>query len=157
MPVTVSVVAPIKIDGVRELQAALKDADGEAQKQLRVVFNDVAETIAAGTRRRVPTGGPKVGKRRKYKRAKETVRASSGQREAIVKAGGAKAPYYPWLDFGGNIVQHKRKRIIKRPFVQEGRYLYPTFGANRDNIHRALITGLDNLARQVGWEVTRSG
>ena len=132
---------PIKIRGVREFQAALKAMDGESQKQLRLAFNSVAETIAAGARRRVPT---------KTGRAAGSVKVASSQREARIKAGGAKASYYPWLDFGGRVGP---KRSVKRTFVERGRYLYPTYDANRASIQAGLEKALTDLARNAGLEV----
>jgi hypothetical protein len=138
----VPAVDPIKIKGVREFQAALKAMDGESQKQLRVVFNSVAETIAAGARRRVPT---------RTGRAKASIKVASGQREAKIKGGGGKAGYYPWLDFGGRT---GRKKSVRRPFVERGRYLYPTYDASRPQIQAALEKALADLARTAGLEVS---
>lgn len=133
---------PIKIKGVREFQAALKQMDGEAQKQLRVVFNEVAETVAGATRRRIPTRSGK---------AKGSVRVASTQREARVKLGSRRVPHAAWLDFGGRVGIHKS---VSRPFVEEGRYLYPAYRANRDGIRRGVEEGLVQLARDAGLEVT---
>lgn len=134
-------IEPIKIKGLIEFQRALKNVENGAQKQLRVVFNAVAETVAAGARRRVPT---KSGK------AKSSVKVASSQREAIVKAGGARVSYYPWLDFGGRVGIHKS---VSRPFVQTGRYLYPAYDANRASIFPALEKGLEDLVRSSGLEL----
>lgn len=131
---------PIKISGLRELQAALKDLDGESQKRIRVVLNSIAETIVQGTRRRVPTWSGK---------AKGSIRAQSGQREAKIVEGGAKAPYMPWLDFGGRT---GRKRSVQRKFVSDGRYLYPTYRASRPSIVPALEKELSGLIRDAGLE-----
>lgn len=132
---------PIKVKGLIEFQRALKAVEDGAQKQLRVVFNAVAETVAGGARRRVPT---KSGK------AKASVKVASSQREAIVKAGGARVAYYPWLDFGGRVGIHKS---VSRPFVQGGRYLYPSYDASRASIGPALERGLVELVRDAGLEV----
>lgn len=132
---------PIKISGLVEFQRALKDIGDGAQKQLRIVFNQVAETVAAGARRRVPS---KTGK------ARGSVKVASSQREAIVKAGGARVPWYPWLDFGGRVGIHKS---VSRPFVQSGRYLYPAYDANRATIWPALEQGLVDLVQSAGLEV----
>lgn len=132
---------PIKIKGLIEFQRALKAVEDGAQKQLRVVFNAVAETVAGGARRRVPT---KTGK------AKASVKVASSQREAIVKAGGARVPYYPWLDFGGRVGINKS---VSRPFVTGGRYLYPSYDASRASIGPALERGLVELVRDAGLEV----
>lgn len=134
-------VDPIKIKGLIEFQRALKAIEDGAQKQLRVVFNAVAETVAGGARRRVPS---KSGK------ARGSVKVASSQREAIVKAGGARVAYYPWLDFGGRVGIHKS---VSRPFVQTGRYLYPSYDANRASIGQAVEQGLVDLVRSSGLEV----
>jgi hypothetical protein len=141
----VSTIDPIKVSGLKEFQRALKQMDGESQKQLRVVLNQSAETVAVGAARRVP---------RRTGRAAASLRAQSSQREARVMGGSKKVPYYGWLDFGGRIGRDKSQR---RPFVQSGRYMYPTFAANRDSIYKALQKGLAELARTAGLEVTQDG
>ena len=60
-------------------------------------------------------------------------------------------PYYPWLDFGGKVGP---KRSVERPFRREGRYIYPGFGEQRDEIHRALVNSLINVADSAGIEVS---
>lgn len=140
-----SAVDPIKVDGLKEFQRALKQMDGESQKQLRVVLNSAATTVATGAARRVP---------RRTGRAAASLRAMSSQREARVMGGSKKVPYYGWLDFGGRIGRDKSQR---RAFVPAGRYMYPTFAANRDSIYTALQRGLADLARNAGLEVTDDG
>lgn len=134
-------IEPIKIQGLRDLQAALKGLDGEAQKQLRLVLNGAATTVANAAARRVPT---RTGK------ARSSIRPASSQREARVKAGGAKAAYYGWLDFGGAV---GRKKNTRRRFLQEGRYMYPAFHANRDSIYNGLQKSLTDMLENVGLEV----
>jgi hypothetical protein len=136
----VATVDPIKVRGLRDFQAALKAMDGESQKQLRIVLNTVSESVAAGARRRVP---------RKTGKAAASIKVASSQREARIKAGGAKAGYYPWLDYGGKLPQGGR-----RPFVPQGRHLYPTYHAQKDSIGPALEKALTDLARSAGLEVT---
>lgn len=135
-------VDPIKIVGLRDFQAALKQMDGESQKQLRVVLNQASDVVARGASRRVP---------RKTGRAAASLRAQSSQREARVVGGSRKVPYYGWLDFGGRIGRDKSQR---RPFVQSGRFMYPAYSANRDSINRALQESLVALARGAGLTVT---
>jgi hypothetical protein len=64
--------------------------------------------------------------------------------------GGKKAPYMPWLDFGGKTGIHKS---VHRPFYKEGRYLYPTLGRIRPDIEKALGSALVAVARDAGLEV----
>jgi hypothetical protein len=65
---------------------------------------------------------------RRTGRAGGTIKAASTRTEARVSEGGARAPYMPWLDFGGRV---GRKNSVKRPFLKEGRYIWKSFGAHR--------------------------
>lgn len=131
---------PIEIDGLREVQAALKAGDGESQKQLRVVLNDAAEVVVGGARGLVA---------RRSGRARASLRAQSSQREARVVGGGGRAKHYPWLDFGGN----RRGRgggIARRPFLRDGRYIYATYNRRRPWILDRLAKGLEALIERTG-------
>ena len=140
-----STIDPIKIQGLRDFQAALKAMDGESQKQLRVALNTAADLVVSGAARRVPV---------RTGRARASLRAQSSQREARVMGGSKKAPYYGWLDFGGRIGRDKSQR---RPFVPGGRYMYPSYAANREGVERALQTALTDLVRMAGLEVRTDG
>lgn len=134
-------VEPIKVTGLRDFQKALRDMDSDLPKQLRVALNSVAETVAGGARRRIPsrTGA-----------ARNSLKVASSQREARIKGGSAKAPYYPWVDFGGRVGRHKS---VSRPFVKSGRYMYPSYSANRASVLSALEQVLVDLAESNGLEV----
>jgi hypothetical protein len=140
------VIEPVRIEGIRELQRALKAMDGESQKALRVVFNSAAELVAEGAQRKVP---------RRSGRARASIRVGSSQREARVKAGNArKAPYYPWLDFGGAV---GKGRSVVRPFAKSGRYIYPSYSERRDEILAKLHDELVAMVRGVGWDRIDTG
>lgn len=132
----------IRIEGLREFQAALREMDGESQKQLRVALNEAAEIVAAAARRKVPTRSGK---------ARQSVKASSSQREARVQGGSARVPYYGWLDYGGKVGP---KRSVLRPFKRQGRYLYPAFHSEEDQVQTALEDALVALVRGAGLDVT---
>lgn len=131
---------PVRIDGLRELQAALKRMDGQSQKRLRIVLNDAAELVVSGARPRVP---------RRTGRAAASLKPSSGQREASVKAGGGRVPYYGFLDFGGAVGRHDS---VRRPFLPEGRYLYPTYRDRKGSIRAKISAGLEALIRDAGLD-----
>lgn len=134
-------VEPIKVKGLREFQAALKRVDEELPRRLRLILNDAIEVVAEDTRRRVPS---------KSGRAKASVKTQSSQREARLKAGGAKVQYFPWLDYGGNV---GRNRSVKRPFKKEGRYVFPAYRRNRDDVLEMLDKGIGMLIEESGMEV----
>lgn len=131
-------VRPIQITGLRDLQAALKALDGESQKQIRVVFNEAAQAVVGGASKRVPVVTGK---------ARKSLRASSGQREAKVSGGNKQAEYYGFLDFGGTV---GRKRATRRRFITEGRYMYPAYSANHASIQKALEKSIVEMCRNTG-------
>lgn len=132
-------VAQIKIDGLRELQANLKRLDGESQKQLRIALNDAAQIVVNVTRPRVPLGTGN---------ARASIGVASSQREARVKVGGKRAPYYPWLDFGGRT---GRAGATKRRFIKGGRYLFPAYESQRENFLRLLQKRITAVATGAGF------
>lgn len=132
----------IRIEGLRELQAALRRIDGESQKKLRLVLNQAAEIVKDTAAARVPT---------RTGRARSTLRAASGQREASVKGGTARAPYYPWLDFGGRVGKH---RSVARPFLKDGRYIYASLRDRRATIQDKIEGGLKDLIRESGLDLS---
>jgi len=132
----------VSIRGLRDFQAALKQMDDGAQKQLRVVLNKASELVLSGARKRVPT---------KTGAAVASLKAASSQREASIRAGSRKAPYYPWLDFGGRVGIGKS---VKRPFLAKGRYIYREYDAVRPRVLGLLEAELAALAKNAGLTVT---
>lgn len=131
-------VDPIRISGLRDFQAALRQMDGETQKQLRVVLNEAADIIARPAKAAQPT---RTGKLQK------SLNTRSSQREARVVLGGARVPYAGWVEFGGRVGV---KRSVSRRFIPEGRTLYPQLSKRRTQILEALQDGLVTLARNAG-------
>jgi hypothetical protein len=128
----------IRVQGLREFQAKLRAADGEAQKLLRVVLNDAAEIVVKEANSLVP---------RKSGNAANSIKAQSSQREGRVKAGGIRVPYYAWLDFGGGV---GRSKSIKRPFMKSGRYIYPAAKDKRNAVAERVEEGMTELAKKAG-------
>lgn len=132
----------IEIEGLRQLRAQLKQADAALPKQMRVALNAASELVVSYARPRVP---------QRSGRARASLKVRSSQTQARVAAGGTRAPYYPWLDFGGAVGPEKS---VKRPFYTEGRYVYPGLRENRDKITQVMADALTELARGAGFEVT---
>lgn len=142
-----AVIEPIRIAGLREFQAGLKAIDGEAQKELRVALNDAAQIVVNVAKPKIP---------RRSGRAAESLKVSSSQREARVKGGSAKVPYYGWLDFGGRVGHGrtgKGEGATHRPFYSDGRYVYPAYYSQQDNITKLLAKRLRQLAEKHGMTV----
>lgn len=135
-------VATIRINGLRELQGALRNAENATPKMLRLALNEAAEVLVDYARPQVP---------RRTGRAQASMKVRSTQREARVAAGGTKAPWYPWLDFGGAVGPG---RGVKRPFYKEGRYIYPTLRKRHAEIIEVMGEALAGVVRDAGLEVT---
>lgn len=133
----------IRIDGLAQFSRNLKKLDGDLPKALRMALNEAADVVIQGARPLVP---------RRTGRARNSLRVASTRTAVRVRAGGPKAPHYPWLDFGGRV---GRRRSVVRPWMKEGRYLYKVYFAKRDSgeLHRVLQKALLDVARQAGVEI----
>lgn len=133
----------IRIEGLKEFRAMLREADRNLPKGLRLAGNKAADIVVREARPRVPLG-PGIGGH-----ARDSVRAASTQTAARVKGGGKRYPYYPWLDFGGSV---GRKRSVHRPFLKTGRYIWRAFVDNKTEVHEQLRESLTEVARSAGLE-----
>lgn len=131
----------IRIEGLREFQRSIKRLDSDLPKALRVAFNGAGDIVVQDARPRVAS---KSGK------ARASVKAKSTQTAVRVVGGGNKAPYYPWLDFGGRVGP---KRSVKRTFLQEGRYIYASYYDNHDRVQEATVDALVSAATAAGLVV----
>jgi hypothetical protein len=127
--------------GLREFQRNLKKLDADLPKALRVAFNGAADVVVTDARRRVAT---------RSGRARGTVKARSTQTASRVVGGGNKAPYYPWLDFGGKV---GRARSVSRPFLKHGRYIYDAYFDNQARYAQLMERALLDVAASAGVEV----
>lgn len=140
----------IKIEGLNEFVRNLKKIDSDLPKMVRVAFNESADIVVDDVRPRIPS---------KSGRARGSVKARSTQRFARVKGGGAKAPYYPWLDFGGQIGRKSGKargNRGKRPWVgADGRYIYRSYFEARDSgrFEEVMTKSLIKVVESAGIQV----
>lgn len=134
----------IKVDGLAQFSRSLKKLDADLPKALRIALNDVADLVVSDAVPRIP---------KRTGRAARSVKARSTRTAVRVVGGGNRAPYYPWLDFGGPV---GRKHSVKRPFLKDGRYLYESYFKLKASgeFERALTKALVNVAQQAGMEVS---
>lgn len=131
----------VEVKGLKEFSTALRKTDAELPKMLRIALNGCSDFLIGKTRPQVP---------RKTGRAASSLKARSTRTSVRVAAGGRKAPYYPWLDFGGKI---GRNNSVVRPFIADGRYLYPTFRKNRDEFTTIMEKAIVGVAESAGLQV----
>lgn len=131
----------VTVTGLREFSRAVRRLDAEAAKAIRVALNGCATLLIDRARPKIP---------RRTGRAAASLKASSTRTAVRIKIGGPRAPWYPWLDFGGRT---GRRKSVVRPFIAEGRYLYPTLAQNRAEFTQIMETALGDIARDVGLEI----
>jgi hypothetical protein len=131
----------IAVGGLSQLSRALKAVDNEAPKRLRLALNAAADELISHVRPKIPavTGA-----------ARRSLVARSTRTAARVAVGGKRAPWFPWLDFGGQ--GRVAGRPAPRPFLKEGRYVYPTLREIRPKIEAQLQDAITTVIRNAGLE-----
>lgn len=131
----------VGVQGLTELRRSLKKLDANLPKAMRVALNEASDYLISRARPQIPqrTGA-----------ARASLKARSTGTAVRVGVGGRKAPYFPWLDFGGRT---GRNRSVARPFIKEGRYLYPTLRKDRQQFTDIMQGALTAVAENAGLEV----
>lgn len=131
----------IEVVGLREVSRKLRAVDKDAPKALSAANKSAAEFVQTRVKAKVPHGPAKRG------HAVNSIRAGATRLQAYVKGGGARYPYYPWLEFGGRV---GRKNSVYRTFIKTGRYLWRTFVDHRNKIRDFYADELNDLLRRTG-------
>lgn len=131
----------VAVDGLDQFRKALKVLDSSLGKVLRLALNEGSALIIDKARPLIPT---------RTGRAARSLKAASTQNTVRIRVGGRAAPYYPWLDYGGRVGVNDSAH---RPFISDGRYLYPTLALYRGQFERILNDALTDVARQAGLDV----
>jgi hypothetical protein len=131
----------ISVVGLAQLNKGLRAIGTEAPKELRLALNEAANLLVAKVRPKIPAVSGA---------ARASVKAASTRTSARVSVGGKKAAYFPWLDFGGQ--GRIKGRPAPRPFISEGRYVYPTLADIRPEIEAQLQKSLSAVIRNAGLE-----
>lgn len=133
-------VEPIEIQGLRDFMRSLRDMDAALPKALRLAGNAAAAIVVDDAAGRVP---------RRSGRAAASIKAKSTRVAVRITSGGKRAPYFPWLDYGGKVGPAKS---VSRPWRPDGRYVYPAFTDNRKRVDEAYRGALQEIARESGLE-----
>lgn len=131
----------VAVEGLADFNRALRRVNTDAPKALRIALNSVADLVIAEARPDIP---------RRSGAAAASLKAASTRTSIRIRAGGARAPYFPWLDFGGKT---GRGGSIVRPYLSEGRYVYPTLRRERGRFDERLKAALQDVANGAGLEL----
>jgi hypothetical protein len=133
---------PVEIVGLTALVRSLRALGSEGPKAVRKAANDAANLVVRAARPKVP---------KRSGRAARSIRATSTGTASKVTSGGARAPYMPWLDYGGRV---GRNDTASRPFYPDGRYVYPTYRERKPEFEKLLRDTIAEIAERSGLEVT---
>ncbi len=133
----------LQIEGLTEFVKNLGQLDADLPKAMKVAFNKAADVVVSQAKRQVPVQSGK---------ARNSIKAASTKNSVRIKGGGARVPYYGWLDFGGRV---GKKDSIVRPFYSEGRYIWHSYYQKRDDgtFERELYEAITDVARQAGLDI----
>jgi phage gpG-like protein len=120
----------IQVEGLRELQRALRQAaDTELPKELRQVNKQVAERVVSAALTRVP---------RRTGRLAASIKPVGSNLSASVKAGGARVPYAAAIHWGW-----RKRNIAPRPFLVDAA------DAVARDVADAYVKALDRLLDRI--------
>ena len=126
-----SAMAGVKVEGLRDLQKQLRQAqDKDMQAALRKANKGAAEIVADEARNKVPV---------RSGRLKASIGARGSQRSATVKAGtAARVPYAGPIHFGW-----RARNITPQPF------LYEALGEKWDNVYKDYEHQIQKLINEL--------
>ena len=138
----------VRIEGLKEVNRALKDMGNGLDREFKVEAKGVAEIVAREARSNVPTVSGK---------AKGSIRAGAESKGAYVAGGKKSVPYYSWLDFGSRKPLSGRPRSVgpwkgsgKGP--DKGRFIYPALTANRGEVEKRTKRAVKVAKKKAGFK-----
>lgn len=164
---------PVKMEmkGLNELLAALRKVAPEAKREFTAELRTIGKMVAEDAAAEMPK---RSGKARRSVKVKIVTR--KGFEGVQVVEGGSVAPYAPWLDFGGTVGRGRKstarvtihgsgkvtvKRLgstgtgsVTRPFIRDGRYLYPAYFRRYDDMVKATTEAVRKAANAAGLKAT---
>lgn len=163
---------PVKMElkGLNELLASMRKVAPEAKREFTAALRTIGKMVVADTQADMPK---RKGKARRSVKVKVVTRR--GFEGVQITEGGSVAPYAPWLDFGGTVGRGRkstarvhigggRVRVqrlgsmgsgsVVRPFIKDGRYLYPAYYRRYDDMVAATFEAVRKACVSAGLEVT---
>lgn len=134
----------IEVRGIRELNKALKQVDAELPKELRLGFKRISEMVVSSAQGKVPVISGA---------ARSSIKPRAAQKGAGIAFGGTKAPYFPWLNFGGNV---GRRKSVHRDRITPDRYIYTSINEMGPQIEQEIDLLLKEVIQDAGFD-TKGG
>ncbi len=115
----------VRIEGLKELQFALRQAEARLPRELSKVNKEAARVVAVEAQKRAPKVTSRLAK---------SIRPLGQQRRGIVAMGSAKVPYASVQEFGW-----PNRNIVAQPF------LYPAIADKTPEVEELYLGLIDDL------------
>jgi hypothetical protein len=146
----------VRIDGLKELNRALKKYSVDAQKELVAELKNSPATqkILRDAKQGIQSSigkGPN-GLSRSTGRAVGSLRVTSNMNGVFIIGGKARVPYYGWLDFGGVLKPSGGRKNTQRQhvFIKKGRGIYPAIDHNRAGLRNTAEEAMGRAKQKAG-------
>jgi hypothetical protein len=133
--------ADVRIEGLAEFQKAIKFI----QKKMPTAGRDAARASADATVRYARPKVPVITGTTVNSIDSETVF------EGGVVTGGEGLEHYAYLELGG---RSGRRHAHYRPYIANGRYIYPAYEENQDLVTKAMQDELKKIVRLAGLKIS---
>jgi hypothetical protein len=162
----------MELTGLRELLVAMRKVAPDAKRELSTSLKAIGKMVVTDAQGSMSFKHPTGRAKRAFKVKVVTRRGFEG---VEIAEGGAVAPYLPWLDFGGTVGRGRRstarvsihgggrvtvKRVgsrgsgsVVRPYIKDGRYLYPAYFRRFDDMVQATFEAVRAAATSAGLAV----
>lgn len=132
----------VQVQGLRELNLALRSIGKEAQAELRGASKDVAETVMSDARALGMSEGGVAAK------VAPSIRATAGVKSAGLGFGGAAYPFAAGAEFGSKrFAQFKPWRGAG---ANAGYFVYPAIRREAPRLEEDYLKAIDELMRKHG-------
>jgi hypothetical protein len=137
----------LEVHGLIEFQNALKQVEGGLDREVRKALKAVAMGVVRRARSKMANPGGN---------AAMSIKAKATDKFVNITAGGTRAEYFPWLDFGGTTGRGHGPGgggSIVRPWAPGGRYIYPAVAESSDEIGEQVTDVILDAAKRAGLDV----
>ncbi len=119
----------VRVRGGARFLASVGVFRGRLPRVVKQAAREAALPVARTAKAGVPLGPAKGG------HARSSIRVATSRGGVAVRGGGARFPYYPWLEYGGRV---GRNNSVYRARVRRGRYIYPALDRHRPEIEQTM-------------------
>jgi phage gpG-like protein len=127
---------------MKDVNRLTKDERGPLFAAMKEAGYNAVKPVVPAARGALPVSDRKAGSSHRPGALAGSLRASAYRSGAAVRMGSKSVPYAGWVEFGGT---RKRPHASSRPFLRNGRYLFPAAEANAPRAVREYTSSINRL------------